>query len=472
MLQWLTPQEAEKGLPTDASLRGKLVTVMGLGRFGGGLGVAQWLLDRGAMLTITDLEPAERLTASVATLRAHPQFANARLVLGSHDVSDFTACDLVVANVAVPKPWENRFLAAAKAAGVPITTEIALTIDRLRTHRRTIGITGTVGKSTTTAMVHHALLTVLPTSQRALLGGNIGGSLLPELAALREQDWVVLELSSAQLWWLSQLLTGERAWSPHIACLTTFADNHGDWHGGIAHYHASKAQLFSHQRAEDVAIFGPALLGEAPAGQGFRARPGVRTVMANAAEFTRTMTLPGAHNQLNAAIAQAIVQAAEPALAARSAEAIASFRGLAHRLQLVGEVRGVRYYNDSKSTTPQATLTALAALRDAGCGSIHLIAGGYDKHSDLSSISHEAPRLAGLWGIGATGGTIVEAASHASARYAGTLDRALASIASQARAGEAVLLSPGCASWDQFENFEQRGEAFVELVRAVQAGAI
>lgn len=483
--QWLSAAQLSRSLPQDGQLAGMRVTVMGLGRFGGGLGVSQWLLDRGASVTITDLEPESRLLASVHALHAHPRGNTAKLVLGAHHEHDFTSCDLVVANVAVPKPWDNRFLAAACAKGVGITTEIALTVDRLRTHRRTIGITGTVGKSTTTAMVHDALSQCLanesaepnPNSPReacgttnpskALLGGNIGGSLLPALSSLVAHDWVVLELSSAQLWWLSQLLRGERAWSPHIACLTTFADNHGDWHGGIAHYHASKAQLFAHQRANDTAVFGPGLLGPPPQGQGFTTQPGVLTREVTHQHFAHRMTLPGAHNVLNAALAHALVHAACPQHSEQSARTIASFRGLAHRLQLVAEVRGVRYYNDSKSTTPQATLTALHALQAAGNARIHLIAGGYDKHADLLPIAHAGPQLRGLWGIGATGNTIVSHASSlgATAHLSGTLEQAMREIVAQAKPGESVLLSPGCASWDQFENFEQRGELFVRLVQ-------
>lgn len=467
MLSWLPPSQADRALPSAALLAGKRVTVMGLGRFGGGLGVSQWLLSHGARVTITDIEPAERLAASITALKQHPQFASASLVLGTHNIEDFTGTDLVIANAAVPTPWSNQFLAAALHAGVAITTEIALTVNLLRAHRNVIAITGTVGKSTTTAMVYAALQACVQPPQRVFIGGNFGGSLLADVQALAIDDWVVLELSSAQLWWLSQLLVGDKAWSPHIAALTTFADNHGDWHGGIAHYHASKASLFAHQRAGDVAIFGPGLLGTAPAGQGFSPAPRVQACVVQASDWSAPLTLPGSHNVLNAALAQAILAKAVPQGLTRAQQALCEFRGLAHRLQLVADVQGVKFYNDSKSTTPQATLTAIEALRSAGATRIHLIAGGYDKHSDLSPIARAAPQLAGLYTIGATGPAIALQAQQlaASTHQAGTLDVAVSAIRHASQPGDAVLLSPGCASWDQFENFEQRGDAFVKLVR-------
>jgi UDP-N-acetylmuramoylalanine--D-glutamate ligase len=479
MFNWLPASNMTRALPTDAQLAGQRVTVMGLGRFGGGLGVSQWLLSRGALVTITDIEPEHRLAASVQALKSHPQFANARLVLGTHQAADFTSCDLVIANVAVPTPWNNPFLQAALQAGIAISTEIALTVDRLRTHHNVIGITGTVGKSTTTAMVHEALQACGRAGQaqghgfRVHMGGNIGGSLLADLATLHPRDWVVLELSSAQLWWIAQLLQTERRWSPHIAALTTFADNHGDWHGDISHYHASKAAMFAHQQRGDVAIFGPGLDGQQPQGKGFSARESVKIRRVLASDFARKLALPGAHNVLNAAIAHAVVSEAAPGHEHIASDALAAFRGLAHRLQLVSEVQGVRFYNDSKSTTPGATLTALQALREAGSSRVHLIAGGYDKHSDLAPIASAAKQLAGLYTIGATGPAIhaqATALGAAGVHACQTLDAAMQAIAHEAKPGDSVLLSPGCASWDQFENFEQRGDAFVQLVKQL-AGA-
>ncbi|MFN7022584.1 MAG: glutamate ligase domain-containing protein, partial [Phycisphaerales bacterium] len=173
--------------------------------------------------------------------------------------------------------------------------------------------------------------------------------------------------------------------------------------------------------------------------------------------------------------ALAACRAAMPGYRAdRFESAIASFTGLPHRLQLVGERRRggaepMRFYNDSKSTTPESCLRAIEALCEMpgfGAGRIHLIAGGYDKGSDLSGIAAAAERLAGLYTIGKTGPAL--AASARNALSAGTLDAAFAAALERMRPGDALLLSPGCASWDQFINYEKRGETFIRLVEALQ----
>ena len=133
-------------------VRGARVTVMGLGRFGGGLGVTRWLAARGASIVVTDLDPAERLAASLAPLEPLVAAGTVRLELGGHREATFTACDLVVVNPAVPRPWSNPFLRAAADAGVPLTTEVRLVVARLR-RDRVIGVTGTAGKSTTAALI-------------------------------------------------------------------------------------------------------------------------------------------------------------------------------------------------------------------------------------------------------------------------------------------------------------------------------
>ncbi len=177
---------------------GQRVTVMGLGRFGGGVGVTRWLVQHTARVLVTDLQPQEDLRESLAQLSPLIDDGSVQLRLGKHIQTDFTTCDLVVANPAVPVPWNNSFLKAGRGAGVPITTEIRLLVERLN-RQRVIGVTGTAGKSTTAAMTHH-ILTEIGTASH--LGGNIGGSLLNQLGESQLRDWIVLELSSAMLHWL------------------------------------------------------------------------------------------------------------------------------------------------------------------------------------------------------------------------------------------------------------------------------
>lgn len=438
-------------------ISGAKVTVMGLGRFGGGIGVTRHLASLGADVLVTDIEPAERLSDSIARIRDLVDAGRVSLRLGEHNVSDFTTCDLVVANPAVARPWENRFLRAAEAADIPITTEIQLSVDALPQGTRVVAITGSAGKSTTSALVQHVLTGL---GVRAHLGGNIGGSLLERAPAIKSTDVVVLELSSFQLHWL-------REFHPHVAAVTNLDANHLDWHVTLDHYRASKQRILEGQAPGSVAILGAGV-------SDWPTMPDVWRVVMAEGKGVAGLLIPGAHNETNAAMAIEICRAAVESVGGTfdidaAIRAARSFTGLPHRLRHVGEHRGVRFYDDSKSTTPQATMLALSAFpEERESGRIHLIAGGYDKGQDLSTIAFAAPDLKGLYTIGATGDWIARAAG--GARQNGsrvfactTLERAMEEIAERSTPGDVVLLSPGCASWDQFENYEKRGERFAAL---------
>jgi UDP-N-acetylmuramoylalanine--D-glutamate ligase len=400
--------------------KGERVTVMGLGRFGGGLGVSQWLLDEGANVLLTDLATEEELFDQIEPLKHHP---NITFVLGEHRTEDFTNTDLVIANPAVSQPWNNRFLQAAWESNVRVSTEIELVTQQLST-TQVIGVTGTSGKSTTVSMIHAGLEA---SGVRSHLGGNIGGSLLQSISGIDDNDIVVLELSSAMLWWLEKA----GGWSPHIAVLTNVEENHVDWHGSFEEYSRCKELLFAFQTENDIAL-----------------------TQDSEATFSGLQVV-GKHNERNAAIAflAAIAVNANPELA-RSG--IQNFRGLPHRLQEVGE----GYYNDSKSTTPQATVLAIDAFTDAS--KVHVIVGGYDKQIDLSLLAKQADRVGGMYAIGATAQEI-ESLANDNVQICNTLECAVSTAQQSMEQGDFLLLSPGCASWDQFENYEKRGERFCEL---------
>ena len=435
----------DDSLTLPPSLSNTRVLVMGLGRFGGGAGVTQWLLHEGAHVTVTDLSSESQLADSLAELRDDNRADRLTLKLGGHDERDFAEADLVIANPAVPKPWNNKYLSAARRAGVPITTEIRLLTERLNRHR-VIGVTGSAGKSTTAAMIHH-VLNRPGAPGIAHLGGNIGGSLLNVLDTIGPSDWVVLELSSAMLHWLGQGAGYDDApgWSPSIAGITNISPNHLDWHGTFEHYERSKLNISRWQCGDDALVRGDEL-----------PRP--------LAGVDIELSIPGAHNVQNARVAIAAVQNVGDVDWRDAAQLLGGFAGLPHRLQLVADCDGMRFYNDSKSTTPEATIRAVESFEDAR--RIHLIAGGYDKKSDLSPIARRADRLAGLYTIGATGPAIAAMSSALDRTFCcAELDRAVQIACDRMEAGDILLLSPGCASWDQFTNYQHRGERFGELVR-------
>ncbi|MBS0198030.1 MAG: UDP-N-acetylmuramoyl-L-alanine--D-glutamate ligase [Planctomycetes bacterium] len=457
-------------------LDGANITVMGLGHFGGGAGVARFLVGRGANVLVTDMQPADKLADGVADIADLVEQGSVRLRLGEHNISDFTTCDLVVANPAVPKPWDNRFLRAAHAAGIPVTTEIRLVIESLPRGVATIGITGSAGKSTTSAMIAHILERLSASGQisgRVWFGGNIGGSLLADVSAITPADHVVLELSSAMLYWLGEGVgfDAARGWSPDVAVLTNISNNHIDWHGDFNHYCDSKLNIFRyHQRSARII---PASTPDAALAARIAAAAGPTAITPAVPKGGVPLLIPGAHNVLNAATAAAAAHAAGIAnTPSELLPLLADFAGLPHRLQCVCERAGVRYFNDSKSTTPDSCLLAVRAFDEApGRSRVHLIVGGYDKGSDLSPVAALANQLAGLYTIGKTGPAIAAAAGP-KALACGTLDQAMSAIASRARPGDVALLSPACASWDQFKNYEQRGGHFAALARGEQLAKV
>src|SRR5262245_34313032 len=282
---------------TVGDLSGAKVTVMGLGRFGGGLGATKWLAGQGAEVLVTDLNTADKLSEPLADIRPLVDSGQVTLRLGEHNVSDFTTCDLVVANPAVPRPWDNRFLRAADAAGIPVTTEIALTLSRLPSWDRVAAVTGTAGKSTTAALLHH----ILHERQReAVLGGNIGGSLLE--TDIGPGAFVVLELSSFMLYWLDREHLNFR---PRIAGVTNLSANHLDWHGTLEHYRESKQELLRHQRTGDTAVLGETV-------SDWPSPTDVRRIIVSPGTRVPGLAIPGRHNEFNAAAAIEAAIALDP----------------------------------------------------------------------------------------------------------------------------------------------------------------
>ena len=449
---------------------GKRVTVMGLGRFGGGVGATRWLARNGAEVLVTDTAAPDKLQTSLEEIKD----LDVTLRLGEHVERDFRDTDLLVVSPAVPE--SNPYLQTARDAGVPITTEINLFVERCPAI--CVGITGSVGKSTTTAMIGHILERALE-DRRVWVGGNLGRSLLENLDEMTADDLVVLELSSFQLARIAAV-----RWSPQVAVLTNISPNHIDWHGTFDAYVSAKLEILRFQDpARDTIVSGEdpelkrhltrfpgnaacmweygrdrdtptAVVRESkePADKGRRLRW----------EGTR-LAIPGHHNLENAAAALIVAHV----LGVDSGNAVAAletFEGLPHRLHRVAVRDGITYYDDSKSTTPNAAITAMEAIE----APMMIILGGYDKQIDLEPIAKVAARRAGFAAcIGQTGPGLAEMirAAGGRAEVHADLPTAFASCRSRAQSGDVILLSPGCASWDMFPDYRVRGEEFARIAR-------
>lgn len=432
---------------SDRSFAGKRVTVAGLGRFGGGIAVTRWLCEQGANVLVTDLDTPENLGDSMKQLEGLP----IEFRLGEHREADFSGADVVVASPAIP--LQSKFIQAARSAGKTVTTEIRLFIERCGA--RIIGVTGTKGKSTTTAMLGKMLEAV----GKTWVGGNIGKSLLGDLARIGKDDLVVLELSSYMLEHLREM-----SWSPHVALVTMISSDHLSWHGSQQAYVDAKRNIIRFQKGEDVAV----LDEEDPTCAGF-AREAVGRIILFGLKGRKKFDLliPGAHNQLNAqgAFAAASLFGVDFTGAQR---ALAEFAGLPHRLQRVFESGGVAYYNDSIATIPEA---AVAALESFPSKKVIQIVGGYGKDLPITALCASLiNRAKAVLCIGATGPAIADLleqspSQNAAATYrCGDLATAVTMAKKIAASGDVVLLSPGFKSFDQFVNFEQRGDRFVELL--------
>lgn len=456
---------------------------MGLGAFGGGLGAVKFLLDHGARVTLTDLRSEVQLRDS---LSAFDPGRLEQLVLGTHRPQDFLETELVVVNPAVSPG--NRFVQAAREAGVPLTSEINLFWELCPA--RKVVVTGSVGKSTTAALITH-LLRGLGCTVR--LGGNIGHSLLPEVDQISGHEWVVLELSSFQLADLDRLRP--RA---EVAVVTNLHPNHLDWHGTLAHYRAAKQAAVRWQSEHNFTVLNhddPDVSGWPGAGR--RMWFGSSTPSADRSvtiqqdqvtarwetmEYTLQVSALAAglqlpHMRLNVAAALGAVLAAmlvqnetspaSPPLQFSSVEsACATFQMLPHRMQAVGEWNGRQFINDSKATTPEAAIAALSALSQP----VWLIAGGKDKGVDLGPFSQvAAARAQGVALIGGTASQLAAALRSYGCRkveLSGTLESAVGWCRRNSNPGDVILLSPACASDGEFANYEQRGDTFAQLAVA------
>jgi UDP-N-acetylmuramoylalanine--D-glutamate ligase len=460
---------------------GKRYAVLGLAR--SGAATVRALLAGGASVTAWDADEAKRenilpgsgrgtseaggggapraVTPEQASLHHQPAAGGPPPRTGEDievadlDTLDLTRFDALVVSPGVPLNT-HRLAARARAAGVPIVGDIELFAQAradLPAHK-IVGITGTNGKSTTTALVHHLLDTAgIP----ARMGGNIG---LPILAQepLPEGGVYVLELSSYQID-LTQSLDCD------VAVLLNLTPDHLDRYDGFEAYAASKARLFAMQSADHDAIIG---IGDAPSAaiaRGLSARAEHLTKIAPGVcmDQSRWPSLQGPHNAQNALAAIAVARAlgVDETTIDRGLE---TFSGLPHRMERVATLDGVTFIDDSKATNPESVAPALAAFPRA-----HWIVGGRAKGDDLDACLPHIGNVVRAYTIGEAGPRFAEVLRpHVAVTEAGTLDAAVRAAADAAERGEVVLLSPAAASFDQFRDYEHRGAAFRAAVEALK----
>lgn len=458
----------------------KRVGVLGLGR--SGLATCAALVAGGATVLAWDDSPEARDRAAAQGITLAD--------LGSVEWHGLDAL-ITSPGIAHLYPAPNRIIAAAMAAGVPVDNDIGLFFRSFATIRtmqfdqppKVVAVTGSNGKSTTTALIHH----VLGAAGRPVqMAGNIGKGVL-SIDPPAEAEVVVLELSSYQ----TELA---RALTPDIAVFTNLSPDHLDRHGGMGGYFAAKRRLFA-EGGPDRAVIGvdeaegrflAGQLGEAPedarvirissgqklvgpgwnvfARKGFLSeyRHGRQVVAIDLRPFKG---LPGAHNYQNACAAYAVARSL--GLAPRLIEdALASFTGLPHRSQFVAEAAGVAYVNDSKATNVESAAKALQAFER-----IRWIAGGLGKDGGIAALAPHLDRVSKAYLIGHSARDFALQLGDTPHQICETIDKAVACAMAEAQPGETVLLAPAAASFDQFADFEARGEAFMAAVRTGLANA-
>ncbi|MEN8127341.1 MAG: UDP-N-acetylmuramoyl-L-alanine--D-glutamate ligase [Planctomycetota bacterium] len=454
--------------------QGKRVLVMGLGRFGGGLDSALFAVKAGARVLVTDLAKETDLKDTLCRLKGF----DIEYCLGEHREDDFRQADILIVNPAVPP--DNQYIETARQAGALVTSQIELFFQLCPA--RIIGITGANGKSTTTSLTAHLLRSGCGQEDvdysNIWLGGNIGHQPLLDIAEqIADDDLVVLEISNFQLEQLARIQA-----APDIALMTNLTANHLDRHGTFKTYCDVKEGIFRYQKLDAehpaVSIFNAEDPITCSWYQKYLNDQGRQCLTFSADdvpdEYAAVFRLPGRVNRSNFAAALAIVSCfnVNPE---RIKEAVQSFEGLPNRCCFVAEKNGVRWYDDSKATTPVSTIAALNGINETKRGQtpfIVLIAGGYDKQisfAELGTCIANRAKAAVL--IGQTASKIAEAIkptpSDCTINFADSMEQAVQMSYELAVSGDAVLMSPACASYDMFKNYTERSEVFIRAVKAL-----
>jgi len=459
-------------MPQVHELIGKKIVVLGLARQGTAL--TRFLVEQGASVTVSDIKPADQLTESLRSLEGLP----VRYVLGGHPMELLDGCELLCLSGGVP--MDLPIVVEARRRSIALSNDAQIFMERCPVP--VIGITGSAGKTTTAALTDAMLKAA---GFKTWLGGNIGNPLISDLGQIEPGDRVVIELSSFQL----EVMTS----SPHIAAVLNITPNHLDRHPSMEAYIAAKKRILDFQDFLDVAVLGyddmeaRRLAGDArgyvrffsqraEVGRGAFVRQD-RIILKQDTEqvvcAVRDVKLRGAHNIWNV-LAACVLAGAAGADVEAMAQVATSFTGVAHRLQLVRELRGVRYYDDSIATTPERLAAAVRSFDEP----LILLCGGRDKHLPweeaarliVERVSHLVlfGEMAGLVKAQIANAVKQKPGAVCQMHEAGTLENAVKLAARIARPGDVVLLAPGGTSFDAFKDFAERGDRFAEYVSRLE----
>lgn len=441
---------------------GKTILIMGLGKFGGGVDCAKFTAKYAKKVIITDKAEPEKLQSSIKQLEG---IENIEFVLGEHREQDFLNSQILIVNPAVDE--NNSFVKLFASTGGLITSQIELFFELFA--GRIVGITGSNGKSTTTALTAH-LLDANPTKNRdyrtVILTGNIGERpFLEALEGTNQNDIAVLEISSFQLEQLARIKK-----SPAVSLITNLTPNHLDRHITFENYRTAKENIFKFQKQGDLAIFNLEDSRTLDMYERFSKTSPAKCILYTPTELSdrikEVFPLPGKVNLSNLAGAVKIAEFFNVGNKTIK-KAAADFKSLPHRLQLVSKKDGIRWYNDSIATTPESVIAAIEAIPSSKI----IIAGGYDKGISFDGLAAEINKnsssIKALILIGKTADKIAKAVGQGSIEIikAASLAKAVQEAVNIADKGDSVLLSPACASYDMFNNFQERGEMFTELAK-------
>src|ERR1700686_2001836 len=449
-------------------LANKRVLVVGLGK--SGVASALFFQARGAKVAVSDAKPQEQLREEIPVLLDH----GIAIETGGHGERTFRGQDLIVVSPGVP--FDAPLLQQARVMGETVIGEIELPAQFFP--GRMIAITGSNGKTTTTALTGEI---IAAGGFHTLVGGNIGTPAISLVENSTPETVAVLEVSSFQLETI-------QSYRPHIAVVLNVTPDHLDRHRTLTAYTSAKARIFENQQQDDFAVMNaddPTCVSLADVVKSkifwfsLKKEVGQGTLVRDAHIFfcdgndekeimpVAEISLKGAHNieNLLAAASVGMLMGCDPGQIRKT---IREFKAVEHRLEYVATIRGVEFYNDSKATNVDATIKALESFP----ANVHLILGGKDKGSDYTQLNGLLKqRVNRVYTIGAAAEKIESQIKGVEVDHSETLETALRRAAATATAGDTVLLAPACASFDQFQNYEHRGRVFKELVHVLAAEA-